>query len=62
MVGHAGVDPLRVCIKVVDCCDSSSVGTLTCVRSLETCVEIALATVPDRLAIADCFFYFGEDG
>jgi hypothetical protein len=30
------LDRLRACVNVVDCCDPSSVGTLTCVKSLET--------------------------
>jgi hypothetical protein len=30
------VDPLRASVKVVDCCDQSSVGTLTCIKMLVT--------------------------
>jgi hypothetical protein len=30
------LDPLRACVKVADCCDPSSVGILTCVKTLET--------------------------
>jgi hypothetical protein len=49
-------------MKVVDCCDLSSVGTLTCVKMIKTCVESAFATVCVRLIIADHLFCFGEDG
>jgi hypothetical protein len=31
-------------VKVADCCDSFSVGTLTCVKMLETCIERDFAT------------------
>jgi hypothetical protein len=41
------LDPLRACVKVVDCCDPSSAGTLTYVKSLETCVKSAFATVSE---------------
>jgi hypothetical protein len=33
-VGTKVLDPLRACVKVADCYDSSSVGTLTCVKTL----------------------------
>jgi hypothetical protein len=56
------LDPLRACVKVADCCDPSSIGTLTCVKMIETCVESAFATVCVRFTIADRFFCFGEDG
>jgi hypothetical protein len=39
----------------------SSAGTLTCVKTIETYVERAFATVCVQSAIAGCFFYFGED-
>jgi hypothetical protein len=39
MIGHVSAAPLRVCVKVVDYYDPSSVGTLICMKSLETCVE-----------------------
>jgi hypothetical protein len=29
MNGHVSAGPLRACVKVSDCCDPSSVGTLT---------------------------------
>jgi hypothetical protein len=48
-------------VKVIDCGDPSFVGTLTCVNLLEMFCESAFATVSERFAIADCFFYFGED-
>jgi hypothetical protein len=34
-------------VKVADYCDPFSTGTLTCVKSLETFVESAFATVPE---------------
>jgi hypothetical protein len=61
MIGHVSAGPLRACVKVANCCDPSSTGTLTCVKSLETCAESAFATVSERFAIANCFFGFGED-
>jgi hypothetical protein len=61
MSGHKSAGPLRACVKFADCCDPSSVGTLTCVKMIETCVESAFTTVSKRYAIADHFFYFGED-
>jgi hypothetical protein len=39
------LDPLRACVKVVDCCDPSYAGTLTCIKSLETFCESVFATV-----------------
>jgi hypothetical protein len=39
------LDALRVCLQVADYCDPSFTGTLTCVKSLETCVESAFATI-----------------
>jgi hypothetical protein len=56
------LDPLRACVKVADCCDPSSTGTLTCVKTIEICVESVFATVCIRLTIADHFFCFGVDG
>jgi hypothetical protein len=35
MIGHFGTGPLWACVKVDDCYDSSSVVTLTRVKSLE---------------------------
>jgi hypothetical protein len=60
-VGTKVLDPLRACVKVADCCDTSSVGTLTCVKSLVTCIKSAFGTISERFRIADCLFYFGED-
>jgi hypothetical protein len=37
------VGPLRACVKVTDCCDPSSTGTLTRVKTIETCVESVLS-------------------
>jgi hypothetical protein len=53
--------PLRACVKVDDCCDPFSAGTLTRVKTIETCVESGFATEFERFAIAGRFFYFGED-
>jgi hypothetical protein len=52
------LDPLRDCVKVADCYDPSSSGTLTCIKTIETCVESALATVCVQSAIAGCFLLF----
>jgi hypothetical protein len=60
-VGTKMLYTLWACVKVIDCGDPSSVGTLTCVNLLEMFCESAFATVSERFAIADCFFYFGED-
>jgi hypothetical protein len=35
-VGMKVLDTLRACVKVADCCDSSSASTLTYVKMLET--------------------------
>jgi hypothetical protein len=56
-VGTKLVDPLRACVKVADCCDPPSTGTLTCVKSIETCVETAFATVSEWFALADHFSF-----
>jgi hypothetical protein len=29
MIGHYGAGPIWTCVKVDDCCDPSSTGTLT---------------------------------
>jgi hypothetical protein len=55
------LDPLRACVKVADCCDTYSMGTLTCVKMIETCVESIFATICVRFAIADHFFCISED-
>jgi hypothetical protein len=52
------LDPLRVCVKVADYYDPSSVGTLTCVKTIEMCVEGAFATICVRSTIAGCFLLF----
>jgi hypothetical protein len=57
-LGTQVLDPLRAYVKVADCCDSSSAGTLTCFKIIETCVESAFATVYVRYIIADCFLLF----
>jgi hypothetical protein len=55
------LDSLRACAKVTDCCDPSSVGTRTCVKSLVRCVESVLATVSEQFKIVDRCLVFGED-
>jgi hypothetical protein len=42
--------------------DPFSVGTLTFIRMIETFVESAFATVPERFVVADHFFSCGDDG
>jgi hypothetical protein len=42
------LDPLRACVKVVDCCDPSSIGTLTCAKSLVICVASVLPLCPNN--------------
>jgi hypothetical protein len=38
MSGHVNVDPLWVCVNVGDCCDPSSIGTLTTINHGDECV------------------------
>jgi hypothetical protein len=40
-------EPLRACVKVANCCDPSSAGTLICVKTIETCVESVLPPYPN---------------
>ena len=61
MSGHISAGPIWACVRVDDYCDPSVAGTLTRVKTIETCVESVLATVSGRFAIAHRFFYFGED-
>jgi hypothetical protein len=49
MIGHVSVGPLRACVKVVDCCDPSSAQTVTCVNTLEMCVESILPLYSNNL-------------
>jgi hypothetical protein len=49
---------LRACVKVADYCDLSSVGTLTCVKIIEICIESAFTTVCVRSVIAGYFLLF----
>jgi hypothetical protein len=58
VIGHASFGPLRARVKVANCCDPYSVGTLTCVKLLLTCVESVFATVSKQFAIADCCLLF----
>jgi hypothetical protein len=48
-------------VKVDDCYDPSSIGTLTCIKRIETCVESDFTTVCMRFAIADHFLLFGKE-
>jgi hypothetical protein len=61
-VGTKVLDPLMTCMKVANCYDPSSIGTLIYIKMIEICVESAFATVCVRFTIADYFFYFGDDG
>jgi hypothetical protein len=61
MSGHMCAGPLRACVKVDNCFDQFSTGTLTCVKILEMGDE-CVATECVRSAIAGHFLLFGEDG
>jgi hypothetical protein len=61
MSGHKSVGPLSSYVKVADCYDPSSIGTLICVKSLEMFWESAFAPISNQFVIADHFFLFGED-
>jgi hypothetical protein len=61
MIGHVSAGPLRTYVKVANCCEPSSAGTLACVKTTEICVEGAFATVYMRFTIADRFLCFRED-
>jgi hypothetical protein len=56
--GSQVLDPLRRCVNVDDYCDPSSIGILTCVKTIEMCVETTFATVCMQSAIADRFLLF----
>jgi hypothetical protein len=57
-VGTKVLDHLRACVKVAYYYDSRSASTLTCIKSLESCVESVFVTVFERFAIADYFLLF----
>jgi hypothetical protein len=44
-VGMKVLDPLRAYVKVADCYYPSFTAALTCVKSLDICVESTFATV-----------------
>jgi hypothetical protein len=44
-------------VKIADCYDPFSTGTLTYVKMIETCVENAFTTVSERFVIADHFSF-----
>jgi hypothetical protein len=46
-LGTKVLDPVRACVKVTDCDDSCSVGTLTCVKSLEMFISALLPPYPN---------------
>jgi hypothetical protein len=57
-VGTNVLDPLRACVNVPNYYDPSTVGTIACIKMIETCVESAFATVCVLFAIPDHFFWF----
>jgi hypothetical protein len=64
MSGYFGPGPLWTWVKNDDWFDPSSIGTLTHVKMIETCVESAFATVCVQSAIVGCFllFWWGQLG
>jgi hypothetical protein len=58
MSEYFGTGPLWTWVENDDWCDPSSAGTLTRVKTRETCVENASATVYVQSAIAGCFLLF----
>jgi hypothetical protein len=61
---YFGTGPLWTWVKNDDWFDPSSADTLTHVKTIETCVENAFATVCVQSAIAGCFllFWWGQLG
>jgi hypothetical protein len=57
-LGMQVLDPLTACVNIAGCCDPSSTGTLTCVETIEMCIESAFATVCLRSAIVGGFLLF----
>jgi hypothetical protein len=58
MSEYFDTDPLWTWVKNDDWFDPSSAGTLTRVKTIETCVESAFATVCVQSAIVGCFLLF----
>jgi hypothetical protein len=58
MSEYFGTGPLWTWVKNDDWCDPSSAGTLTRVKTIETCVESAFATVCVQSAIVGCILLF----
>jgi hypothetical protein len=58
MSEYFSTGPLWTWVKTDDSCDLSSASTLTCVKTIEMCVESASATVCVQSAIAGCFLLF----
>jgi hypothetical protein len=52
MSGHKSARPPKGLLYPFSAC------TLTCVKSLVTCVESVFATITERFTIADCFLLF----
>jgi hypothetical protein len=44
MIGYFGIGLIWACMKVADCCDPSSAGTLTCIKSIEYVCECIFAS------------------
>jgi hypothetical protein len=56
-VGTKVLDLLRACVNVADSRDLSSIGILTCVKSIKTCVQSAFATVSEQFVPVDHFSF-----
>jgi hypothetical protein len=61
MSADMSAGPLRACVKVDDCCDPFSTGTLTHIKMIEMCVESVFSTERMQSAIAGHFFCFSVD-
>jgi hypothetical protein len=60
-VGTKVLDPLRACVKFVECCDPYSTGTLTCVKMLVTVLRAFCHHIQMIHNSRSFFFCFGED-
>jgi hypothetical protein len=58
MSEYFGIGLLWTWVKIDDWCDPSSAGTLTRVKTIETCLESTSGTVCVQSAIAGCFILF----
>jgi hypothetical protein len=59
-VGTKVLDPLRACVKVADCCDPFSTGTLTYIKTLVMVLR-AFCYYIQMIHNSGLFFYFGKD-